>query len=53
MYVGGWTDGDPATITAAQVAIHQAARSLLADLDTLPADGDTAEHDAAPVGEVG
>jgi antirestriction protein ArdC len=32
-YVGGWTDGDPDTISAAQTAIHQAARSLLADLE--------------------
>ena len=27
VYVGGWTDGDPDTITAAQAAIHTAARS--------------------------
>lgn len=33
VYVGGWTDGDADTITAAQAAIHQAARSLLADLE--------------------
>jgi IrrE N-terminal-like domain len=33
VYVGGWTDGDTDTITAAQAAIHQAARGLLADLD--------------------
>lgn len=32
VYVGGWTDGDPDTITAAQAAIHTAARTLLADL---------------------
>ncbi len=32
-YVGGWTDGDPDTITAAQTAIHTAARGLLADLE--------------------
>lgn len=32
-YVGGWTDGDPDTITAAQAAIHTAARDLLADLE--------------------
>ena len=31
VYVGGWTDGDPDTITAAQAAIHQSAR-VLADL---------------------
>jgi hypothetical protein len=33
VYVGGWSDGDPDTITAAQAAIHTAARSLLADLE--------------------
>jgi antirestriction protein ArdC len=33
VYVGGWTDGDPDTITAAQTAIHTAARGLLADLE--------------------
>ena len=33
VYVGGWTDGDPDTITAAQVEIHAAARGLLADLE--------------------
>ena len=33
VYVGGWTDGDPDTITAAQAAIHTAARGLLADLE--------------------
>jgi hypothetical protein len=33
-YLGGWTDGDPDTITAAQAAIHAAARALLADLET-------------------
>jgi hypothetical protein len=33
VYVGGWTDGDPDTITAAQAAIHTAARSLLANLE--------------------
>ncbi|MDT0348131.1 ArdC-like ssDNA-binding domain-containing protein [Pseudonocardia charpentierae] len=33
VYVGGWTDGDPDTITAAQVAIHTAARGVLADLE--------------------
>jgi hypothetical protein len=33
VYVGGWTDGDPHTITAAQAAIHAAARSLLSDLE--------------------
>jgi hypothetical protein len=33
VYVGGWTDGDPDTITAAQAAIHTAARSLLGDLE--------------------
>ena len=32
-YVGGWTDGDPATITAAQAVIHKAARGLLAGLE--------------------
>ena len=32
VYVGGWADGDPDTITAAQAAIHQDARLLLADL---------------------
>ena len=37
IYVGGWTDGDPDTITAAQAAIHTAARGLLADLE-LPED---------------
>lgn len=36
VYVGGWTDGDPDTIAAAQAHIHQAARSLLADLDPAP-----------------
>ena len=35
IYVGGWTDGDPDTITAAQAAIHQAARAILADLNTV------------------
>lgn len=34
VYVGGWTDGDSETITAAQAAIHQAARAILADLET-------------------
>lgn len=34
VYVGGWTDGDPDTITAAQTAIHTAARSLLTDLES-------------------
>lgn len=38
VYVGGWTDGDPETITAAQAAIHDAARTLLADLQDEPAD---------------
>ena len=33
VYVGGWTDGDPDTITAAQAAIHTAARSILTDLE--------------------
>ena len=33
VYVGGWTDGDPDTITAAQAAIHTAARGLLTDLE--------------------
>ena len=33
VYVGGWTDGDLDTITAAQAAIHTAARALLADLE--------------------
>ena len=33
VYVGGWTDGDPDTITAAQAAIHTAARGLLGDLE--------------------
>jgi hypothetical protein len=33
VYVGGWTDGDPDTIAAAQAAIHQAARGLLSDLE--------------------
>jgi hypothetical protein len=33
IYVGGWTDGDPDTITAAQSVIHSAARSVLADLE--------------------
>jgi hypothetical protein len=43
-YVGGWTDGDPDTITAAQAAIHTAARSVVADLE---------DHAAEQVGEVG
>jgi antirestriction protein ArdC len=43
-YVGGWTDGDPDTITAAQAAIHTAARSVLADLE---------DYAAEQVGEVG
>ena len=34
VYVGGWTDGDSETITAAQSAIHKAAQSLLARLET-------------------
>lgn len=45
VYVGGWTDGDPDTITAAQAAIHNAARGLLADLeepDTEPNSDDEA-----------
>ena len=42
IYVGGWTDGDPDTITAAQAAIHTAARSLLADLE---------DHQAEPDGD--
>jgi len=29
----GWTDGNAETITAAQAAIHQAARSILSDLE--------------------
>ena len=33
VYVGGWTDGDSDTITAAQAAIHRTARSILADLE--------------------
>lgn len=33
VYVGGWTDGDPDTITAAQAAIHTAARGLLTDIE--------------------
>lgn len=32
-YVGGWTDGDPETISAAQSAIHKAAQSLIVDLE--------------------
>jgi hypothetical protein len=39
-YVGGWTDGDPDTITAAQAAIHTAARSLLVDLEDHSIDPD-------------
>ena len=42
-YVGGWTGGDSETITAAQVAIHTAARGLLADLE---------DHPDGPAGEV-
>jgi hypothetical protein len=38
VYVGGWTDGDVETITAAQAAIHRAARTLLADLEAQPTD---------------
>jgi hypothetical protein len=33
VYVGGWPDGDPDSIAAAQTAIHTAARGLLADLE--------------------
>ena len=44
VYVGGWTDGDPDTITAAQAAIHTAARGLLADLEDH-------NHDDKPEGE--
>ena len=36
VYVGGWTEGEPDTITAAQAAIHTAARGLLADLECWP-----------------
>lgn len=32
-YVGGWTDGDPDTITDAQAAIHLAVRSVLVELE--------------------
>ena len=42
-YVGGWTDGDPDTISAAQAAIHHAARSLLTDLEQH--EKDTADSD--------
>jgi hypothetical protein len=34
VYVGGWSDGDSETISAAQSAIHKAARSLLSALET-------------------
>jgi N-terminal domain of anti-restriction factor ArdC len=44
VYVGGWTDGDAETITAAQAAIHQAARTVLADLEDQPADVDAEEN---------
>ena len=33
VYVGGWTDGDPKTITAVQAAIHHTARSILSGLE--------------------
>ena len=39
VYVGGWTDGDPDIITAAQASIHTAARGLLADLEDHAHDG--------------
>jgi hypothetical protein len=44
VYVGGWTDGDPDKITAAQAAIHTAARGLLADLE----DGEVSEVGSVP-----
>jgi hypothetical protein len=34
LYVGGWTDGDAETITAAQTAIHKAAQWLLSKLES-------------------
>jgi len=46
VYVRGWTDGDPETITAAQAAIHTAARSLLADLEDHTASVSSQDDDA-------
>lgn len=34
VYVGGWSDGDPKVIQAAQSAVHSAAQSLLSDLES-------------------
>jgi hypothetical protein len=45
VYVGGWTDGDPDTITA-ETAIHSAARSLLADLEDRTA-GDSGDEEVS------
>jgi hypothetical protein len=45
VYVGGWTDGDPDTITAAQAAIHAAAWGLLANLE----DRSEREGEQAPI----
>lgn len=44
-YVGGWTDGEADTISAAQAAIHTAARSLLTDLEDHAA-GDSESEEA-------
>lgn len=44
VYVGGWTDGEVDTITAAQAAVHQSARTILADLEDEPGgEGDKQE----------
>ncbi len=45
-YVGGWIDGDPDTITAAQAAIHTAARSLLGDLEDHQAEPESDDGDS-------
>jgi antirestriction protein ArdC len=45
VYVGGWIDGNPDTITAAQAAIHTAARGLLADLEDQHEDPHRDDHD--------
>lgn len=46
VHVGGWTDGDPETITATQAAIHHTAHSILADLEQ-----DQPDHEDTQDGE--
>ncbi len=50
VYVGGWTDGDPDTITAAQAVIQHTARTILVDLEEEQPEPEDVHYDDPEVG---